>query len=83
MLREKVLSGKVNCECYRKMCQEAGIRAYLTVRLYPGMSSTSQELDHDEGIHIGTQDPDAIMNLVLRELAKNSGSNDASYHDEL
>ena len=35
MIKGKVKAGKVDCQAYAQICQNAGIRAYPTVKLYP------------------------------------------------
>jgi hypothetical protein len=34
MIKGKVKAGKVDCQAYAQICQEAGIRAYPTVKFY-------------------------------------------------
>ena len=58
----KVKCGKLDCQQHGVACQQAGIRAYPTVRMYLGKAKTWF------GEDIESQDQNVIVNLLNTKL---------------
>uniref|UniRef100_A0AC34RN72 DnaJ homolog subfamily C member 10 n=1 Tax=Panagrolaimus sp. JU765 TaxID=591449 RepID=A0AC34RN72_9BILA len=62
MLEGKVRLVKIDCDAAPGVCQAAGIRAYPSVRFYPG--SFRGERQEPAGIHVQSQNPQSIVEFV-------------------
>ena len=74
-LRHLLLTAKVDCERFGNLCAHARIRAYPTVRFFPG--------DDDEdsvGVEITNRSPENIIRVVEEKLHART---QAIRHDEL
>uniref|UniRef100_A0AAY4ERN4 DnaJ homolog subfamily C member 10 n=1 Tax=Denticeps clupeoides TaxID=299321 RepID=A0AAY4ERN4_9TELE len=65
MVKGKVRAGKVDCQAHYQTCQEAGIRAYPSVRFYPYLGSKKRD---QEGEHINSRDANVIADILERRL---------------
>jgi len=68
ILEGKAKLAKVDCDRYPNICQTAQVRAYPTIRFYPGIFRGERQ--NPIGMHIQTQNPDAIVEFVERETKK-------------
>ncbi|XP_071076775.1 dnaJ homolog subfamily C member 10 isoform X2 [Desmodus rotundus] len=64
MIKGKVKAGKVDCQAYAQICQNAGIRAYPTVKLYP----YERAKRNTWGEQIDSRDAKEIANLIHEKL---------------
>lgn len=71
----RVHAGKVDCNQFQNLCNEAGVHAYPSVRFYLGAEGPNQR-QHSHGLDINSQNGDEIVALLQKQL-KNKG------HDEL
>ncbi|XP_050418751.1 dnaJ homolog subfamily C member 10 [Patella vulgata] len=55
-------AGKVDCQQYQHLCNEASITGYPTVRFYKG--STNNQQQHPSGRDIDSQDAETIIEFV-------------------
>ncbi len=74
-LRDLILTAKINCERFQHLCSHEGVRAYPTVRFYPG--------GHEGyGEEVPNRAPEYIVGFVkdrLERMVKQAGVQ----HDEL
>lgn len=63
-----VNAGKVDCDTYKYLCRQAGIRAYPTVRFYRG--STRSKIQNIHGEDINSQDADYIASYLKGKVKK-------------
>ena len=68
MLEGKARLAKVDCDRYPAICQAAQVRAYPTIKFFPG--TFRGERQNPTGMHVQTQNPDAIIEIVERETKK-------------
>ncbi|KAK7113286.1 dnaJ homolog subfamily C member 10-like [Littorina saxatilis] len=71
----KVKAGKVDCDRFQRLCSQAGIQAYPSVRFYPGSKGPNNR-QNPHGLDINSQNADEILSFI-RSHAKNMR------HDEL
>lgn len=71
-----VKAGKMNCEVHHTACQEAGVRAYPTVRFYRGSSDGGRQ--STDGIDFRSLDKGEIIKKAEQWVPKRESS-----HDEL
>ncbi|XP_073927328.1 dnaJ homolog subfamily C member 10 isoform X3 [Castor canadensis] len=64
MIKGKVKAGKVDCQAYAQICQEAGIRAYPTVKFYQ-YDGTKRNIWEEQ---INTRDAKTIAASIYRKL---------------
>lgn len=64
MVKGKVKAGKIDCQAHSQTCQNAGIRAYPTVRFYP-YERTKKNI---WGEHIDSRDAKEIAALIYEKL---------------
>lgn len=51
-LRDVVFAYKVNCERFGQLCNAQGVRAYPTVRFYPGATHVGQDIHNRQANYI-------------------------------
>lgn len=66
MLEGKIHLAKIDCDTAPGVCQAAGIKAYPSIRFYPG--SFRGERQNPSGIHVQTQNPQSIIDFVEKTL---------------
>ena len=71
-IRDKVLAGKINCERFQQLCRQLGIRAYPTIRFYPGNTGRGEE--------IHSRNPQEILDIIEARLEQKAAK---IAHDEL
>ncbi|KAL3855342.1 hypothetical protein ACJMK2_014558 [Sinanodonta woodiana] len=69
-------AGKVDCDANRGLCQQAGVRAYPSVRFYQGTVNPGQT-QNPYGLDINSQNAEEIIKFVKNNLPHQSA------HDEL
>ncbi|KAG7466845.1 hypothetical protein MATL_G00146620 [Megalops atlanticus] len=65
MMKGTVRAGKVDCQAHTQTCQNAGIRAYPTVRFYPYLGTKRLE---QGGEYINSRDANVIADIVQQRL---------------
>ncbi len=74
-LRDLILTAKINCERFQNLCAHESVRAYPTVRFYPGGND-------GYGEEVPNRAPEYIVGFVhdrLERMARQTGIR----HDEL
>ncbi|XP_014218368.1 dnaJ homolog subfamily C member 10-like [Copidosoma floridanum] len=79
LLEGKVRFAKVNCDHYRKLCEESGVRAYPTLKLY---STRQHRKSLKDGIKLESSTAETIRDEILKMLQQKISYNDVD-HDEL
>ncbi|KAI1899502.1 hypothetical protein AGOR_G00062460 [Albula goreensis] len=83
MLKGSVKAGKVDCQAYTHTCQNAGIRAYPTVRFYPFLGTNRRD---QGGEYINSRDANVIADVVrqrLQQLSPRLQGKSSKLKDEL
>ncbi|TRY99865.1 hypothetical protein DNTS_016961 [Danionella cerebrum] len=80
MMKGTVRAGKVDCQAHYQTCQNAGIKAYPTVRFYPHLSTTRR--DHG-GEHVNSRDASVIADVLRQRLQQLKSQGKSKLKDEL
>lgn len=78
--RGEVISAKINCDRFQNLCRSQGVKAYPTVKYYPGFTAEGEELP--------SRHPDEIVSFIRRQLSHKKSDDDgptsfSQTHDEL
>lgn len=65
MVKGTVRAGKVDCQAHYQTCQNAGIKAYPTVRFYPHLGTKRRD---QGGEHINSRDANVIADILRQRL---------------
>uniref|UniRef100_A0A9J7Y4X0 DnaJ homolog subfamily C member 10 n=1 Tax=Cyprinus carpio carpio TaxID=630221 RepID=A0A9J7Y4X0_CYPCA len=65
MMKGTVRAGKVDCQAHSQTCQNAGIKAYPSVRFYPHLGTTRRD---QGGEHINSRDAPVIADILRQRL---------------
>lgn len=74
-LEGKVRAGKVDCDRFQRLCAQAGVNAYPSVRFYPGSEGHSYR-QNAYGLDINSQNAEEIISFVKRNLKKKAHGRD-------
>ncbi|XP_076450182.1 dnaJ homolog subfamily C member 10-like [Babylonia areolata] len=67
-LEGKVRAGKVDCDRFQRLCNQAGVNAYPSVRFYPGADGHNRQ--HPYGWDIDSQNAEEIISFINRNMRK-------------